>query len=187
MTFDLKKEIKEIAQIAKSCPEEFRQKCFEILLNDALARAGFGEDGGKERKQDAPSGGGKQFQSFVKENSVSQNALSNVFDFTSDEGFIQVSDFKQKAKSKQQIVIGLLVGVKSLRSTGIATVDDAVLRQLCETHHVLDRPNFVRYMKNNRKYFNPIAAGGWKLTPDGLKKAAGVINALGGEGENFKL
>ncbi len=49
MAIDLKQEIKEIAEIAKSCPEEFRVKCFEILLNNAIARAGLGGGQAEDR------------------------------------------------------------------------------------------------------------------------------------------
>lgn len=187
MAFDLKKEVKEIAQIAKSCPEEFRLKCFEVLLNDALGRAGVQQEGRGTGKQAPPTGASRQFHSFCKDKSVIQDGLSNVFDFSSDDDFIQVSDFKQRTKAKQQVVIALLAGVKSLYDSGIASVNDELLRKLTQKHKVYSRPNFAKYMQTYRKYFNPAAGGGWKLTPDGLNKASEVVNALGAEGATFKL
>jgi hypothetical protein len=181
---DLKKEIREIAEVAKGCPDEFRLKCFEILLNDVLGRAGQSESTGATSGRETTPGSSRAFQDFCRKHSVPEEAAKNVFDFTNPQSSIQVSDFRQNTKSKQQIVIGLLAAIGGLQERGVATVDDDAFRKLCETHHVYDKANFARHMKSYKKYFIGADDEWWKLTAVGLKKAAEVIKSLGGD---FKL
>jgi len=185
---DLKKEIKEIAEIAKACPEEFRQKCFEVLLNDVLGRTGEPQ-GSTSKKGETRKGAGtsKAFQDFCRKYSVTDEAVANVFDFASPDNFLQVSDFGQNTKSKQQIVIGLLAAVRALHEHGVPVIKDDAFRGLCESHQVYDKNNFAKHMKSYKKYFIGSGDEDWKLTTVGLKKAAEIINALGGDGAEFKL
>jgi len=190
MPVDLKKEIKEIAEIAKGCPEEFRIKCFEILLEDALGRAGrrADQDTDKEAEESAASAeGSRQFKAFCKQNSFPADSVENVFDFPSEDDFIRVGDFKQNTKSKQQIVIALLTGVRGLQKEGVPSVPDKLLRAQCKKHDVYDRTNFTKHMGSYKKYFTSVSGGGWKLTSVGTTKAAEIVKSLGGGGTEFKL
>jgi hypothetical protein len=185
---DLKKEIREIAEIAKACPEEFRQKCFEILLNDALGRIGEPQGPASKKVETSKSAGtSKALQDFCRKYSVTDGAVANVFDFANPESFLQVSDFGQNTKSKQQIAIGLLAAVYALQERGVPVIKDDAFRDLCEKHQVYDKNNFAKHMKSYKKYFIGSAEDDWKLTAVGLKKAAEVINSLGGDGAEFKL
>jgi hypothetical protein len=190
MAADMKKEIKEIAGIARACPEEFRTECFRVLLDDLLKRNRGEEDKREEDegngKRQKHNGGHSAFKDFLKKYAVPGDAIGNVFDFKGEDDFLRVSDFRQNTKSKQQIVIGLLACVRGLHKKGIPTVTDKDFRDICDKHEVYDKNNFAKHMNTYKKYFIP-AGDDWKLTTVGLQKAADVIKSLGGEGGEFKL
>lgn len=85
---ELKKEIKVIAEIASTVPEVFRQKCFEILLqnllgSEKLVRRRAGNDQPREDKADIPKPGKlptpAQIRVLMSRTGVTQEDLESIF------------------------------------------------------------------------------------------------------------
>lgn len=56
MADDLKTRVLELAEIAKACPDNLQEKCFELLLQDLLrSQSGRGRSASTERLVEAAS------------------------------------------------------------------------------------------------------------------------------------
>jgi hypothetical protein len=177
----IKDSLSEIIEIADKCPERYQVKCFEILL-DSLVR---GQAGASAAAAAIPSGvAGSQAKpepSFFAAHGISKDLWARVFnhDVSSNSYDIIVSDLKEKPKSKKQVRLALILGIKNLLETGTPSVPKDALIELCESHAAYDAGNFSAYMKKPycRSWFI-LKGDAWTLTHPGQDKAAEVIKEV---------
>lgn len=173
----VKDHLNEVIDIADKCPEKYQVKCFEILL-DALAKAATVGTG---LALGAPVTGvqvaEKPEPPFFSQYGISEDEWTRLFHFDGTSYAIIASDLKEKATSKKQVKLALLLGVKGLIETGQATILKESLIDICKEYAVHDSSNFSAHMKKQKNLFSQKGTG-WVLTVPGQKQAAEVIKEL---------
>lgn len=164
--------LNEVIDIANECPEKYQVKCFEILLDSLVkgeAPAGAPVIGPKVTEKLKPA--------FFSRYSISEDEWTRVFHFDGTSCSIIVKDLGEKAVSKKQVRLGLLLGIKSLLEIGEATISKESLIDMCEQYATYDSSNFATHIKKQKNLFLP-KGDGWLLTMPGQEKAAEVIKEL---------
>ncbi len=185
------KELKEILELVKMCPQNLQEKCFEILLNDALTsmkggrRADTGAKGEIPDRADVGASGvppeiKKRIKVFAEHHQLSDVEIYKVFGV--DEAgnvSIEAADLKSKKVAQQQRRLALLIGVKHQFAESSFDVPKDELREACVTYGAYDAANFVQNLKNMKEIFagfKPTATN--KLSPLGKTQAAALVKEL---------
>jgi hypothetical protein len=185
----LKKQLKEIVEITEQCPEQYREKCFSILLEHFLAfqektKVPVGESS-NITGEDFSGEWNPTFSKFVKDHGLTK-AVRNVFHIESGKCEIIVRDLKTKDKAPAQVRLALLIGIKHMAGEETANIPNEELRYLCSTHAMLDTANFASIIRKNKDLFLQVGKGrkkDWKLTKPGEDKAQELIKELAGVSE----
>lgn len=101
---------------------------------------------------------------WMKQNNLTGDQLSHVFDFSDDEVTVIASGISGKNNSEKTIKAYVLAGIAGLLSSGDPVFDDKVARTLCETLGCYDNTNHSKYMKDKGNNFVGDKDKGWKLT-----------------------
>lgn len=171
----IKDKLNDVIAIADRCPEKYQVKCFEILLG-ALVTAESG----------APVAGtaitaeqvvGKPRHDFFTRQNIAEKEWQQVFHFDGSSYSIIVDELKERTRSKKQVRLALLEGIKELLESGEATITKENLLELCKKYDAYDSSNFAAHMKKQRSLF--LARGdNWILTKPGEKQAAEAVKEL---------
>lgn len=187
---DFAKELKEIIDMVKMCPQNLQEKCFEILLKDALS-AKEGHHVAPVVKdvvigpidtsiREIPPEIKKRLKAFTGQHQLSETEIYKVFNI--DEAgnvSIEVTDLKSKKVAQQQRRLALLIGVKHQLADGNFDVPKDELREACVTYGPYDAANFVANLKNMKEIFAGFKATATnKLSPVGKSQAAELIKEL---------
>ena len=201
----LKEEIKEIAAIAADVPEPFRDKCFEILLNNLIGKPApvpLGKPAAATL-EDQPSGsssgdGGvaanpadgttlpkpSQIRVFMTKTGTTEDELKKVVMF--DDGKIHFIREPDSAKIAQgQIEWALLLALKNAFERNEFTADPEDVRSICQEKGFYDNNNFSANFKKpkNAELFRGAMEGQGEaqaLTSEGHTALARVIKTLAG-------
>lgn len=166
----VKEYLNEIIDIADKCPEKYQEKCFEILLS-SLVKPEF------LPTEAVPSAPAAPMPDFFSNYGISEKEWQRVFHSDGTSYSIIVKDLKEKEKSRKQVKLALLIGVKELLETGEPIIPKGVLIEACKNYAAYDRSNFAANMKKSKDVF--LAKGDdWILTVPGQDKAAEVIKEL---------
>lgn len=178
---DIKKIVEEIASISQTVPEQFRLKCFEILLQHKLqgAMTPSGATKTAEEKSVPSKDSSDLFSRFCDIQKITKNMLERVFDFSGEEPRIIVGDLKKSDKAGRQRNIALLIGVKNLYKTSQTIIPREEFVAYCRDYSAYDTSNFSTNMKSARELFiEHQDPKGWRLTKPGEEEAARVIKEL---------
>lgn len=192
----LKKEIKEIAEIAGALPEPFKEKCFEILLNNFLTCSRV-KIKGKETKpdeekqkrdsesQDIPIP--SQARVFMQRTGITIDQLKKLLIYEdNDIHFIKEPEHGTVAKG--QIEWALLLALKNGLLKNSFETDPEDVRSVCQDKGFYDRANFTAIFKRstNAKFFKKLLkpqGDPQSLTNAGQIELAKVIKQLVGATE----
>lgn len=199
----LKKEVQDISDLASQVPEAFREKCFEILLQQLLAEDAPSGRGAQESKttemQPPPEkstlerrGSGQlpikaQLRVFMKRTGVSNEDLEKVVLFEDgDVHFIREPGHGNVAKG--QMEWALLLALKSAVLNNEFSADPEDLRSVCQAKGFYDRANFAAIFKRDpyAGYFRqPLQAQGPRqpLSADGQSALGDLVKSLSGQPE----
>lgn len=189
MREDLKEVIKEILAIVKTCPENLQEKCFEILLNNALgagtrtvsvSSAPTSVEPVLSHHISLPPEVDKRIKLYAGQNNLDMSQLRKVFGFD-ETGVvtIEVTDLKAKKIAQQQRRLALLVGIRHQLMEGKFDVPTEEIREMCVTYGTYDAGNFGANLKSSSAIFAGFKASGTnKLSPVGKKEAAELIVEL---------
>lgn len=196
----LKAGIKDIADIASSVPEPFRNKCFEVLLIALLAEqsvdrgADSGGKGGneKDKKDDEkkPPAGDKipiksQLRVFMTRTKVTEDELNKVALFEDGEvHFIQMPHPKKIREG--QLEWSLLLALKNAILRNAAEADPEEIRSKCIDAGFYDKANFAANFKApkfSKLFKDPLVAQGKAsaLTPEGQDALGELVKRLAAE------
>lgn len=188
---ELKKEIKEILELVKVCPQNLQEKCFEILLNHALSIKGGHSismppkvptaDITDANIQEVPPEVKKRIRAFAGSHQLSEAEIYKVFNVEETGNVsIEATDLKAKKISQQQRRLALLIGVKHQFTEGSFDIPKDELREACVTYSAYDAANFVQNLKNMKEVFAGFKpnATTYKLSPMGKSQAASLIKEL---------
>ena len=175
MLVKIKDKLKEVVAIAETCPEKYQVKCFEILLSSFVRTEtevpiiGAAITTGQVGEKVAPA--------FFARQNITEEEWQKVFHFDGTTYSIIVDDLKETTKSKKQVNLALLEGIKELLTGGVATIVKDDLIELCKKYDAYDSSNFASHMKKQKSLF--LARGdNWSLTKPGEKRAAEVVKDL---------
>ena len=202
----LKTSIKEISEIAASVPEQFRGKCFEMLLNSLLAEhqpardrkdedkerdkeRGGGEPHVKDKKEE-PRHGTKipmtaSLRVLMKKTGVTEEELNKILIVEDDQvHFVQTPQTKSIIDG--QMSWSLLLALKNAILKNALETDPEEVRSKCQDVGFYDSPNFAANFK--REKFTKLFKGtlvsqgpAEALTPEGQDALGEVIKALAGQ------
>ncbi len=168
----VKENLEKVIEIADSCPENYRVKCFEVLL-EALVR-------GEPEKAVAYSDqavSAKSKAPFFAQHDIQDELWQKLFNFDGSNYELIINDLKERTVAKKQIKLALILGVKNLLESNEPFIAKNSLVELCKQYSCYDSKNFKTYMKKNKNWFLN-KANGWNLTIPGQKEAANVIKEL---------
>jgi hypothetical protein len=201
---ELKKEIKEIADIANSVPEAFQPQCFEILLRHLLGAASNESSRGgtatvleNKKHKDTPDGDAShrtghhasplptpsQIKVFMQKTGLTLDDLQRVVMF--EDGEIHfLKEPTTHTIARGQIEWALLIALKNGFTENSLSVDPENTRSICQEKGFYDQANFLKNFKSPKAaalFQGPMEAQGepQKLTNDGQKELSQLVKALG--------
>jgi hypothetical protein len=188
----LKTEIKEISEIASSVPEQFRDRCFEVLLSHLLAggqvRAANvtpadpppNPEANTSRQQGGVIPTPSQIRILMSKTGVTAEDIGKIL-FIEDGAVHFVREPSHTTVAKGQIEWSLLLALKNGLINNSLVADPEEVRSVCQDKGFYDKGNFAKNFKNNQKYFKDLmkAQGDAQaLTTDGQEALGSLIKSL---------
>jgi hypothetical protein len=188
----LKDEIKDIAEIAGTVPEPFREKCFELLLSNLLGAAHTQPQGGKDLAEvpTAPPPTEPahlpiptQLRIFMTRTGIAEDHLGAILMVAEGEVHF-IREPRPKKISKGQKDWALLLALRNCILGKTLSVDPEDVRSICQDKGYYDRANFAAVFKRPKVaalFKGPMEAQGkaQQLTKEGEDELAKVILSLG--------
>jgi len=186
----LKKEIKAIADIAAGVPDAFREKCFEVLLNNLvsgtpkspppLAPPGGDSKAGTPSATNLPIT--TQLRVFMQKNGVSEDEIKAIVMVADgDAHFIREPAHGKIAGGQTEWA--LLLALKNCILKNDLSADPEEVRSVCQEKGFYDSPNFAanfRQAKCARLFKGKMVKQGAPqgLTSEGQTELTNVIRKL---------
>jgi hypothetical protein len=201
---DLKREVAEIASIAASVPEQFQEKCFEVLLNRLLGSTeetgtATGASGQATRTEEASGAGNgtgdglreqipmqSQVRLFVAKTEVTVDQLARVL--MMDGGQVHfIREPSPSTLAAGQIEWALLLALKSAIENNRLETDPEAVRSIVQEKGFYDKANFSSHFKkakNAALFKGPLEPQGVPqgLTPEGIDALGRLVKDLAGSG-----
>ena len=187
------KYIDEILKIVEKCPEQYKEKCFEILLQGFVTyqiKTAVGEEEPLEAKKpitedvleetQIPSEILQRFKTFAKRLEVDPDKLERLFDFTTDPFIYQPFIPPGKSDAEKVRNISLVLAAKTYLTTGNWNADWKEVKSLCVDHNCYSATNHLKNLKKGiGSIFKNVGLGeAIQLTPEGVTQAEAIIKAL---------
>ena len=182
----LKKEIKEIADLAESVPGAFKEKCFEILLNHLLQGTTSpppkDDNKGDETPPPQELPVTTQLRVFMQKTSVTEEELKSLLMVADDEVHFLLEPPPGKFVDGQ-IQWALLLALKNCILNNELSADPEDIRSVCQDKGFYDPANFAanfRKAKYSKLFKGPMERQGdpQGLTPEGQTELGKVIRQL---------
>ena len=184
----LRERIKKISEIASSVPEEFRQKCFELLMINLLGGAAgaavpsVAAMAGPALPFPAPASLGFTGQApmtallstFIKKAGLTSEQFGQVVGYLHGQ-IVFFREPKVVRAYQAQIEWSLLLALKNAILKGAFLVDAEEVRLTCQEKGAHDRRNFYTNFRRSAEYFRAPPEPGGRAQPLSIKG----INALG--------
>jgi hypothetical protein len=181
---DLKADVLEIASIAKGCPDNLQERCFELLLSHYLdgLRAtapekdeaapptrpperdqGSADSTSNGQPSASPSSSGQDLttgdlhlkaRKFLEKYGRSLADLNQLFYKEGDEFKPLYEDLKTTKITESQIRLALLAALKEGIKTGDFVFDGEKVRAECQLRKCYDQANFAATFKRNAALFD---------------------------------
>lgn len=190
---DAEKHIDEILKIVEKCPEPYKQKCFEVLLQGYVThqvKATAGEEKPPELKKpiivdlskdtQIPTEILQRFKTFAKRLDVEFDKLERLFDFTTDPFIYQPFTPLGTNAAEKVRNIALILAAKTYLMTGNWNADWKEVKSLCVDHNCYSATNHLTNLQKGKStLFKTVETGeAIVLTPDGKKQAEAIIKTL---------
>lgn len=178
----IKDKILEIAEIAKSCPDNLQTTCFETLLKDYLAKLATTPDKGrrdlaagtyKSEESKVESGAGKsenqegtkqedlkasdlhlKVKKFMEKEGVTIAHINNLFYKQGDLILPLFDNLKTTKMSESQMRVTLLQCLVNALTVGEFQTQIDAVRNECTQRKCYDIANFMANFKNNKTFFD---------------------------------
>lgn len=182
-------ELQKIVELANSVPEEYRQKCFELLLANTLqAKQPVIQTPPAENKGAEIHTPVKQqpfilpidVRAFLSQYGLNESVLWKFFIRDGDE-IRPIYQLKVTKKGTAQIHHALMQTLENAIVKGQFQVDVETLRNRCVDQKCYDSTNFSANLKNNAKLFKSLDVDQpLSLSPDGKSELAELLEQLQG-------
>jgi len=194
-------ELARIVALAESCPEAYRLKAFEILLQGYVNGLSVkSAPGGKDVRQNLTGMGEKvdvaipldasvppevqtRLKSMAKRRGISPAALSSLFDFSSDPFTFAPVNVEGTGVSDRSKKVAMLVSARSFLATGKWQGDWAEIKAMCVHQNCYDVNNFAATLKKSKgDIFKNVAPGSSvELSGAGTEQAEQLLAAMCGQ------
>lgn len=185
---NLKDKIKEIADIAESVPDRFKEKCFELLLNNFLSSISLVTPPKKITKDIVPPSTKIQFpittqlRLFMKKTEVTEDELKSILLFANgDIHFVKEPEPENVIDGQMQWA--MLLALKNCIINDSLSIDPEDVRSICQEKGYYDSANFAANFKKEK--YSKLFKGPMKphgdpqaLTNEGYTELANVIRSL---------
>lgn len=206
MAAKLKEKVLEIASIAKECPENLQEKCFEVLLKDfldkqsepskskdghsILGEAAANDSGGDQQGDDKPRQEDilekdlhVKAKKFLKTYNLDIHHVNQIFYKQDDQILPLYDDLRTTLVAENQIRIALLGAFKNGIISGDFEIDGEAVRSECQMRKCYDKNNFATNFKNSHELFENFStyskkAPTMRLSTRGKAQLAEVIKDL---------
>lgn len=156
----IKDSVKEIAEIAASVPEQFRDKCFELLLSSLLREKQIPDKKPEERRDDhkpedeeKPKGDGvpitTQLRVLMKKTDVTKEEIEKILLYDNGEVHF-IKEPSPKGITTGQMEWALLLALKNAIEKNSLSTDPETLRSVCQDKGYYDKGNFAGVLKTER-------------------------------------
>ncbi len=203
MKHDLKASIKEIAEIASSCPENLQAICFELLLKDLLGQTikdnqtpqeavEKNDIKNKEQKEEIETPSQEDFKDsdlhvrtkkFLTDNNLTIKHINQIFYKEGDKVEPLFDDLKTTQLAESQIRISLLQALRNSISTGNLEFNGEHVRSETILRKCYDGNNFTANFKNSKMLFEVFEkydkkTPTIKLSKEGRSELAKIVSEL---------
>jgi hypothetical protein len=168
----VKESLKQVIEISDSCPETYKIKCFEVLL-EAIVREGHEKVTTYTAQEDKI----KSKSTFFARNEITDEQWQKIFYFDGNNYEIIVNDLNENTTAKKQTRLALLLGIKKQLESNEPFIAKDTLVEICKKYSCYDSANFSSHMKKNKNWFLA-KENGWNLTNPGQQEAVKVIKEL---------
>ena len=203
---ELRTRLAEFAVLAKECPDNLQEKCFELLVAHYLDRRPLvGEAAPRPSERtpapeveapprevpDLPRGQEDIARSdihlkalkFLGRYSLTVEDVNQVFYKEGDKILPLYEDLKTTKSSECQIRIALMLAFRSALNNGEFVFNGETVRAECQTRKCYDQPNFATHFRRNAELFDGFekyesSAPQVRLSEEGRKALAGLIKVL---------
>jgi len=188
----LKQQVKEIAAIAATVPEEYRAKCFELLMTRLLGGPSGLALGVSGAISGAPSplvgpventlqGDAEPLNAlliaFLKKNGLTSAQFRRVVLYNHAESIRFLREPECARTAQAQVQWALLLALKHAMVKGVFVVDPEEVRIVCQDKGVFDRRTFTANFRRCADYFRSAPETGGKPHPLSSKGIA-VLGVL---------
>jgi hypothetical protein len=196
----LKRGMAEIVTITESVPEQFKDKCFDILLNALLNEAAPTKPPAEKKpapdiekppaEQSPPPAASNvvgalpplkgQMRLFMQRTNISDATLAKVVSYVDDRVNF-VHEPKPANLSAGQIDWSLLSALENAINNNAFTVDGNVVKKLCDDKGFLDSKNFwATFSRNSNLFTKPLSSAEPRqtLSNEGQAELAKLIESL---------
>ncbi|AEU35452.1 hypothetical protein [Granulicella mallensis] len=194
---EFKEEIKAIAEIADSVPQSFKERCFEVLLQNLLASTPSTATAALPPVQQPPADTNdvkppvgvngtiptpSQVKVLMQKTGLTQEDLSAVLMYE-DQSVLFVHEPQTTKVARGQVEWALLLALKNGIESNVLSADPEKIRSVCQEKGFYDKANFIKNFKGTTTagYFTgAMEAQGeaQKLTTEGMKELAKVVKDL---------
>lgn len=192
---DGKEQLKAIITLTAQCPQELKEKCFEILLqgyvDSKLGKHKFDKPHGSsgvpldealpedQESGNIPENVAPRMKTMAKRLKISIAKFSELFDFTVDPFTFHAFEVPGKNKAEKTRNVALLGATKSYLISGQWRGDWAEVKAMCVNQNCYDRANMnTNLTHDNFKTVN--SDSGITLSTSGTKAAEKLIAKLAG-------
>lgn len=205
MSEKLKQKIVEFVALAKDCPENLQEKCFELLLADYLQQLrpkalGVAEEAKQPKLGDEDKKVGEdkktpqqediaetdlhvKARQFLKKSGLTVENINQLF-YKEEGNFLPLyDDLKTTKAAESQIRVALLHALLSGMHTGDFEFNGESVRNEVQIRKCFDQPNFATIFKKNSDLFDGFSnysktSPTIRLSTDGKARLAEVIKEL---------
>jgi len=186
MAFITTEELQEIVRLANSVPEEYRQKCFELLLSRSLESMELPQNGRPPAPVAAKQPARQEnlnlpidVKAFFNQHRLDLNTISSLFHIEGTE-VRPIYTLSDTTKVKAEINLALLIALETALRTGQFQVEIETLRTRCQEQKCYDMANFMRHIKNHSRLFKVISTDQpLSLSVEGKAQLGDLLKRLG--------
>jgi len=178
--------LKEIADLAKSVPEVFQLKCFDLLLSHYLSGQVVKHDTVKippEMKRESrrqPFVLPIDIKAFLNQYTLDVAVLNKLY-YTEGKNIRPVYKLKVHKKATAQIQHALLMALENAFTSGEFKFNIKTLRQRCRDLKCIDSANFTAILRKNAALFKNLSLDDEEsvfLSSEGKAKLADIIEGI---------
>jgi len=181
---EIKKQLKEILEIVKECPENLQEKCFELLLKPIVESKTITPDS-QITEVKSPTNVKQivfiipiEVKAFLQQYSIPEDKLRKLFLLEGNQATETFSIVTSK-RAAGQIQLALLISLKNALEGNKFNFSIEAVKQKCTDFKIYEAANFRKTFKDNKGLFKDLSDDAYiELTPDGKERLAETIFEL---------